>query len=158
MAETSAPGGRAAQAAGDGAALGERRLTTIHAIGQSMAIGPIFSAGLLTSLVAGAAGYNTPLSVLLGSIGALCLGYCVALYARRYAGAGAIYEYLTRGGSRDLGVFSAGVYLIGLLFLGAGGVFIGIGFLTDGFFAAHISSIDLPGGCGAAWRWRSSRR
>jgi amino acid transporter len=128
--------------------LGERRLTTIHAIGQSMAIGPIFSAGLLTSLVAGAAGFNTPLSVLLGSIGALCLGYCVALYARRYAGAGAIYEYLTRGGSRDLGVFSAGVYLIGLLFLGAGGVFIGIGFLTDGFFAAHISSIDLPW-----WLW-----
>jgi amino acid transporter len=125
-------------------ALGERKLTTVHAIGQSLAIGPIFSAGLLTSLIAAQAGWNTPLSTLLGMIGVLCLAYVVALYARRYAGAGAIYEYLTRGGNRDVGVFAAGAYTIGLLFLGAGGVFIGIGFLTNGFFAAHLSSIDIP--------------
>jgi hypothetical protein len=38
---------------------------TIHAIGQSPAIGPIFSAGLLTGLVASVAGFTTPASVLL---------------------------------------------------------------------------------------------
>lgn len=123
--------------------LGERRLTTIHAIGQSLAVGPIFSAGLLTSLVAGAAGFNAPLSVLLGLIGVLGLGYVVALYAQRYAGAGALYEYITRGVNRDVGVFSAGVYGLGLLFLGGGGVFIALGFLTEGFFAAHLDAISI---------------
>lgn len=123
--------------------LGERRLTTIHAIGQSLAVGPIFSAGLLTSLVAGAAGFNAPLSVLLGLIGVLGLGYVVALYAQRYAGAGALYEYITRGVSRDVGVFSAGLYGLGLLFLGGGGVFIALGFLTEGFFAAHWDAIGI---------------
>ena len=67
--------------------LGERRLTTIHAIGQSLAVGPIFSAGLLTGLVASVAGFTTPLSVLLGTIGALALGYVISVFAKRYAGA-----------------------------------------------------------------------
>lgn len=152
------PGQRAASGAAAGArppaptpgptaALGERRLTTLHAIGQSLAIGPMFSAGLLSGLVASAAGFNTPLSVLLGAIGALCLGYVVSVYARRFAGAGAIYEYLTRGAHPSVGVFSAGLYGLGLLFLGGGGVFIAIGFLADAFFAAHLS-IDI-----AWWIW-----
>ena len=90
MSASSAPAQPAAGAPTTGA-LGERRLTTIHAIGQSLAVGPIFSAGLLTGLVASVAGFNTPLSVLLGLLGALGLGYVVSLYAQRYAGAGAIY-------------------------------------------------------------------
>jgi amino acid transporter len=122
--------------------LGERRLSTIHAIGQSLAIGPIFSAGLLTGLVASVAGFNTPLSVLLGSIGVLCLGYVISVYARRYHGAGAMYEYVVHGGHRDVGVFTAGMYALGLLFLGGGGVFIAIGFLTQGFMTAHLSALD----------------
>ena len=68
--------------------LGERKLTTIHAIGQSLAIGPMFSAGVLTGLIASVAGFSTPLSVLLGAIGAVCLGYVISLFARRYSGAG----------------------------------------------------------------------
>jgi amino acid transporter len=135
-----AEAGASAPAAG---ALGERRLTTIHAIGQSLAVGPIFSAGLLTGLVASAAGFNTPLSVLLGLIGVLGLGYVVSLYAQRYAGAGALYEYIVRGVNQDVGVFSAGLYGLGLLFLGGGGVFIALGFLTEGFFAAHLDSISI---------------
>jgi hypothetical protein len=96
VASTSAP---PAEAGSPRASLGERKLTTLHAIGQSLAIGPIFSAGLLTGLVAGAAGFNTPASVVLGTVGALCLAYVISIYARRFAGAGAIYEYLTRGAS-----------------------------------------------------------
>jgi amino acid transporter len=142
MSATSVPAQPAAGAPTTGA-LGERRLTTIHAIGQSLAVGPIFSAGLLTGLVASVAGFNTPLSVLLGLLGALGLGYVVSLYAQRYAGAGAIYEYLTRGAHPDVGVFSAGLYALGLLFLGGGGVFIAIGFLTEGFFAAHLDAISV---------------
>ncbi|HET9103470.1 MAG TPA: APC family permease [Solirubrobacteraceae bacterium] len=118
--------------------LGERRLTAIHAIGQSLAIGPMFSAGLLTGLVASVAGFSSPLSVLLGAIGALCLGYVISIYARRYSGAGAIYEYLVHGAHPSIGVFGAGLYGLGVLFLGGGGVFIANGFLAESFFSTHL--------------------
>ncbi len=58
-----------------GAQLGTKDLSVIRAIGQSLSIGPIFSAGVITGLIASVAGFSTPLSVLLGSIGALGLGY-----------------------------------------------------------------------------------
>jgi amino acid transporter len=118
--------------------LGERRLTSIHAIGQSLAIGPMFSAGLLTGLVASVAGFSSPLAVLLGAIGALCLGYVISLYARRFSGAGAIYEYLVHGAHPSIGVFGAGLYGLGVLFLGGGGVFIANGFLAESFFQTHL--------------------
>lgn len=120
--------------------LGPRKLTTVHAVGQALAIGPIFSAGLISGLVASVAGFNTPLSVLLGSIGAMCLGYVIAVYAARYAGAGAIYEYLAQAVHTSFGIFSGGVYLLGTMFLGAGGVFIALGFLTQGFFETHLDT------------------
>jgi amino acid transporter len=126
-----------AQPATDGH-LGERKLTTIHAIGQSLAIGPMFSAGLLTGLVASVAGFSSPLSVLLGSIGALCLGYVISVFARRFSGAGAIYEYLVHGAHPGVGVFGAGLYGLGVLFLGGGGVFIANGFLAQAFFLTHL--------------------
>jgi amino acid transporter len=118
--------------------LGERKLTTIHAIGQSLAIGPMFSAGLLTGLVASVAGFSSPLSVLLGSVGALCLAYVISVFARRFSGAGAIYEYLVHGAHPGVGVFGAGLYGVGVLFLGGGGVFIANGFLAQAFFSAHL--------------------
>src|SRR6185437_12581986 len=137
MSDVQAAGGQpAAQAQGH---LGEKRLTSIHAIGQSLAIGPMFSAGLLTGLVAGVAGFSSPLSVLLGAIGALSLGYVISVYARRFSGAGAVYEYLVHGAHPSVGVFSAGLYGVGVLFLGGGGVFIGNGFLAENFFASHLS-------------------
>ena len=49
--------------------LGPRKLTTLHAVGQALAIGPIFSVGLVSGLVAHVAGFTTPISILLGSIG-----------------------------------------------------------------------------------------
>jgi amino acid transporter len=121
-----------------GAHLGERRLTTLHAVGQALAIGPMFSAGLVSGLIASVAGFSTPIATVIGTIGALGLGYVIAMYARRYAGAGAIYEYLSQAVHNSFGLFSAGTYLLGTMFLGAGGIYIGLGFLTQGFFAAHL--------------------
>lgn len=129
--------------------LGPRRLTTIHAIGQALAIGPIFSIGLVSGLVANVAGYSTPLSILLGSIGCLGIAYVIAIYARRFAGAGAIYEYLSQAVHNSFGIFSAGVYLLGALFLGAGGIYIGLGFLIQGFFAVHLHT-TIPWWLGGA--------
>ncbi|MGI8826420.1 MAG: APC family permease [Chloroflexota bacterium] len=119
--------------------LGEQNLTVIHAVGQSLAIGPIFSAGIISGLVASAAGYSTPLSVLLGSIGALALGYVIALYAQRFAGAGAMYEYLARATAPAIGIFGAGLYFLGSLFLGAGGIYIALGYVSNNFFVNHLS-------------------
>src|SRR3954449_3322153 len=125
MAEQAVGGGAGAPGGG----LGPQRLTTVHAVGQALAVGPIFSAGAVTGLVANVAGFNTPLSVLLGSIGALAVAYVVSVYARRFVGAGAMYEYLARSVNNGFGIFSGGIYLLGLLFLGSGGIYIGLCFL-----------------------------
>jgi amino acid transporter len=145
MAEQSVGGGVGAP----GRALGPQRLTTIHAVGQALAVGPIFSAGAVTGLVANVAGFNTPLSILLGSIGALAVAYVISIYARRYVGAGAMYEYLARSVNNGFGIFSGGVYLCGLLFLGSGGIYLGLCFLVQGFFATHLDT-TIPWWVGGA--------
>ncbi len=129
--------------------LGERHLKTTHAIGQALAIGPIFSVGLVSGLVANVAGFSTPASIVLGSIGSIGLAYVIAIYARRYAGAGAIFEYLSHAVHNSFGIFSGAVYLLGTLFLGAGGIYIGLGFLVQGFFQAHIHT-NIPWWVGGA--------
>jgi amino acid transporter len=120
------------------AALGSAKLTTRHAIGQALAIGPLFSVGAVMATVAAVSGYNTPLAILLAFVGSVAFAYVLSLYARRYVGAGAMYEYLAKGVTNSFGIFSAGVYVLGVLFIGAGGLYIGIGYLTQGFFLAHL--------------------
>jgi len=123
--------------------LGRKQLTTLHAIGQSLALGPVFSAALFIGFISLFAGFSTPVSILLGGLGVIALGYVVALYARRFAGAGSMYEYLARGVHPWVGVLAAGIYFLGMLFLGAGGVYVGLGFLIKGYANAHLS-LDPP--------------
>ncbi|MDX6547862.1 MAG: hypothetical protein QOG33_1412 [Gaiellales bacterium] len=121
--------------------LGERRLGTIHAVAQALAIGPMFSVALV---LGGAsrpdigAGWNAALAVLLAGLGVMAIAYSLSLFARRYAGAGAVYEYLTHGAHPAVGIFTAGVFFLGTLLLGGGGIYLGLGILTNGFWAAHI--------------------
>ncbi len=119
--------------------LGDPQLSAGSAVAQSLAIGPVLSVGFLSGTVAVYAGFNIPLSVAIAGVGALALGYALGLYARRIAGAGAVYEYLARGVHPGLGVVGAGIYLAGLLFLGAGGGFVGEGFFIDKLLAAQAS-------------------
>jgi amino acid transporter len=128
-------------------ALGERRLTTIHAVAQALAIGPMFSIALVEGSISKpqfGAGWNTTLAVVVASLGVLAIGYVIALFARRYAGAGAMYEYLTRGAHPSVGIFASGVYFMGTLFLGGGGIFLGLGILMNNFWTAHISARGAP--------------
>ena len=68
------------------------------------------------------AGWNAALAVLfLAGIGVLAIAYTISLYARKFAGAGAVYEYLTHGAHPWVGVFTAGFFFVGALFLGGGG-------------------------------------
>jgi amino acid transporter len=128
--------------------LGERNLTTLHAVAQALAIGPMFSVALILGGISRpdiGAGWNAALAVLIATFGVLAIGYVVAMYARRFSGAGAVYEYLTHGAHPWLGVLTAGFFFVGVLFLGGGGIYLGLGILADGFWTSHISD------SGPAW-------
>ena len=125
-----------------GTTLGDKNLSTIHAVAQSLAIGPMFSVALILGSISRpdiGAGWNATLAVLIATLGVLAIGYVVALYARRFAGAGAIYEYLTHGAHPWVGVLVAGFFFVGVLFLGGGGIYLALGILLDGFWTAHIA-------------------
>ncbi len=119
------------------------KLTVLDAIAQSLAIGPVLSAGLLAGLVAGAAGSAAPLATLLGAIGSICVGWVIVLFARQYTGAGAIYDYVRRSAGATLGLFTAGIYFIGAMFLGGAGIFLAIGFFANLAFSSYLG-INLP--------------
>ena len=139
MSQTDVGGTGETAAAGQ---LGGRNLTTIHAVAQALAIGPMFSVALILGGVSRpdiGAGWNAALAVLLAGLGVLAIAYTISLYARKYAGAGAVYEYLTHGAHPWLGVLVAGFFFVGALFLGGGGIYLGLGILIDGFWTAHIS-------------------
>lgn len=121
--------------------LGRPVLTTWDAIAQSLAIGPVFSSAFVAFLIAGASGAAAPLAVLIGFVGVLALGWVISLYARRYVGAGAIYDYLRRV-SPSLGLFSAGTYFIGTLVLHTGG-YLAIGFLASSILQAYLN-LNVP--------------
>ena len=128
--------------------LGKKNLTTMHAVAQALAIGPMFSVALILGGVSRpdiGAGWNATLAVLLAGLGVLAIAYTISLYARKYAGAGAIYEYLTHGAHPWVGVFVAGFFFVGALFLGGGGIYLGLSVLIDGFWTTHISD------SGPAW-------
>jgi amino acid transporter len=117
--------------------LGQPVLTTADAVGQALVVGPIQGAGFLMFLVAGTAGGATPFVLLLAAVGALCLGWVVSLYGRRYAGAGAIYEYVARALGPMLGVASAGAYFLGgfVFTIGAAAA---AALVWQDFFARHL--------------------
>ncbi len=128
--------------------LGKKNLTTMHAVAQALAIGPMFSVALILGGVSRpdiGAGWNATLAVLLAGLGVLAIAYTISLYARKYAGAGAVYEYLTHGAHPWIGVFTAGFFFVGALFLGGGGIYLGLGVLIDGFWTTHVSD------SGPAW-------
>jgi amino acid transporter len=126
--------------------LGHPALKLRLAVAQSLGLGPMISAGVLLGLIASpvsGAGVNATFSVLMATVGCLGLGYAVSLFARRWAGAGSLYEYLARGATARFGVLAAGVYFVGLMW--AGGPSLGSGFATvvqpflDNRLSIHIS-------------------
>ncbi|MHB1571269.1 MAG: APC family permease [Solirubrobacteraceae bacterium] len=126
--------------------LGHRSLSLRHAIAQSLGLGPMVSTGVLLGLIASpqaGAGVNAAFSVLVATIGCLGLGFAVSLFARRYAGAGALYEYLARGATPRFGVLAAGIYFIGMLWLGGPSITSGVADVTQPFLQSRLS-INIP--------------
>jgi amino acid transporter len=107
----------------------------------------MFSTAIVLSFVSNpinGASFNTALSVLIAGLGVLAIAYSLALFARQYRGAGAVYEYLTRGAHPAVGIFASGIFFAGTLFLGGGGIYLGLGILTHDFWTAHISTSTVP--------------
>ncbi len=124
-----------------GVRLGTKALSTWDCIAQSLAIGPIFSAAFVAFLIAGTAASAAPVAEIIGAIGVLALGYVVSLYARRYQGAGAIYDYLRRT-NPVLGIFGAGIYFLGALTLDTGG-FLVLGLLVSQTLGQYLN-LNIP--------------
>ena len=51
-----------------------------------------------------------------------------------------MYEYVGPLGEQRVRHLLGGVYLLGLLFLGSGGIYLGLCFLVQGFFATHLDT------------------
>lgn len=117
--------------------LGRPTLTTADAVGQALAVGPIQGAGFVLFLIAGTAGAATPLVLVLALVGTLSLGWVISLYARRHAGVGAIYEYVTREQGAALGIAAAGAYYLSLLVITMGGAAAST-LLWQGFFDRQL--------------------
>lgn len=110
-----------------------------QAMGQSMAVGPLFSAALFGGIIAGIAGSAGPFVLVVTTVGVVAVSFVIATFARRYPNAGSIYGFFKHGSrSNSLAHFGAGIYFYGLLWLGAGGIYIGFGLLFQEFAARYL--------------------
>ena len=96
---------------------GSGTLTTTDCVAQSMAVGPIFSAAVIGGALAGLAGGVGPFVVILTMIGILGLGYVISEFAKRYSGAGAVYEFLAHSLGKRFAIFGAATYFLAYAFL-----------------------------------------
>ncbi|MGH8980325.1 MAG: APC family permease [Acidimicrobiales bacterium] len=116
----------------------------VHAMAQSMAVGPLFSAALFGGIIAGIAGSAGPFVLVVSTAGVVAVSVVIATFARRHPNAGSIYgffKHATR--SKEVANFGAGIYFYGLLWLGAGGIYIGFGVLFQEFAVRYLG-FDPP--------------
>jgi amino acid transporter len=110
-----------------------------QAVGQSMCAGPLLSVALFGGIVAGIGGSAGPFVLVVTTIGIIGVSFVLATFAARHPNAGSIYGFFL-GGTRSAGLaaFGAGIYFYGLLFLGAGGIYIGFGLVFQQFAASYL--------------------
>ena len=123
--------------------LGQKRLSTIDCVAQSLAVGPVFSAALLGAILTSLAGGVGPFTIILTVIGVLGIGWTVSEFAKRYAGSGTVYEFIAQSLGKRAAVFTAGSYYIAVLALAAVGIPLVGGMLLRAFLSAH-AGLDLP--------------
>ncbi len=122
--------------------LGRPIFTLWDAVGQALAIAPVFNIAVVIPLVVGASGAATPFTIVLATLCVLCLRWIIILYARRYVGAGGIYDYI-RHISPALALFTACLYFVGVLMLSAAGGYTIIGFICTQILSS-VSGIAIP--------------
>ncbi len=120
------------------------QLSTVDCVAQSLAVGPVFSGGVLGGLLAFVLAPGAgPFVILLTTVGVLGVGWTLSEFAKRYSGTGTVYEFIAHSLGKRTAAFSAGVYHIAAIVLAGPGIAIIGGLWARSFFNDHMS-LDMP--------------
>ncbi|MEO7372195.1 MAG: hypothetical protein ABIZ69_15110, partial [Ilumatobacteraceae bacterium] len=79
----------------DAPKLAAGQLSTVDCVAQSLAVGPVFSGGVLGGLLAFVLAPGAgPFVILLTTVGVLGIGWTLSEFAKRYSGSGTVYEFI----------------------------------------------------------------
>ena len=132
---------------GEAGRLASGQLTTIDCVSQSLAgVGPIFSAAALGSVVAVLSGGVGSFVIVLVTVGFLGLGWTISEFAKRYSGAGTLYEYVAHSLGKRPAVLTSGIYNLSIS-AGVTSMAIYFGVSARAFFDTYLG-ISLPW-----WMW-----
>jgi amino acid transporter len=123
------------------------QLSTVDCVAQSLAVGPVFSGGVLGIVVLSLAGGVGPFVILATMVGVLGIGWTLSEFAKRYSGSGTVYEFVAHSIGKRGAVFTAGVYHLAAITLAGPGIAIIGGLWAKSFFDSHMG-LDL-----AWWVW-----
>ncbi|MEP7114323.1 MAG: hypothetical protein ABI862_13745, partial [Ilumatobacteraceae bacterium] len=124
------------------------QLSTVDCVAQSLAVGPVFSGGVLGGLLAFVLAPGAgPFVILLTTVGVLGIGWTLSEFAKRYSGSGTVYEFIAHSLGKRAAAFSAGVYHLAAIALAGPGIAIIGGLWAKTFFNDHMS-LDAPW-----WLW-----
>ncbi len=128
----------------DAPKLASGQLSTVDCVAQSLAVGPVFSGGVLGGLIAlflapGAG----PFVILATTVGVLGIGWTLSEFAKRYAGSGTVYEFVAHSLGKRVAAFSAGVYHLAAITLAGPGIAIIGGLWAKAFFDNHMG-LEVP--------------
>lgn len=118
--------------------LASAKLGTIDCVAQSLAVGPITSAALLGGIVAAYGGSSGPIYLVVATLGVFALGGVLVMFARKYIGAGAVYEYVSQTFGATTGIATAGFYYLAYMILGGPAMLIGGGVLGSQMLSEHF--------------------
>lgn len=124
------------------------QLSTVDCVAQSLAVGPVFSGGVLGGLIAFSLAPGAgPFVILLTTIGVLGIGWTLSEFAKRFSGTGTVYEFIAHSLGKRTAAFCAGTYHIAAIALAGPGIAIIGGLWAKSFFDSHMG-LDL-----AWWVW-----
>ena len=124
------------------------QLSTVDCVAQSLAVGPVFSGGVLGGLLAFVLAPGAgPFVILLTTVGVLGIGWTLSEFAKRYSGSGTVYEFIAHSLGKRAAAFCAGIYHLAAMALAGPGIAIIGGLWAKTFFNDHMG-VDM-----AWWIW-----
>ena len=123
------------------------QLSTVDCVAQSLAVGPVFSGGVLGGIIVSLAPGVGPFVIVLTTIGVLGIGWTLSEFAKRYSGTGTVYEFIAHSLGKRAAAFCAGIYHLAAIALAGPGIAIIGGLWARTFFNDHMG-LDLPW-----WLW-----
>ncbi len=128
--------------------LASGQLSTVDCVAQSLAVGPVFSGGVLGGLLAFVLAPGAgPFVILLTTVGVLGIGWTLSEFAKRYSGSGTVYEFIAHSLGKRAAAFCAGIYHLAAMALAGPGIAIIGGLWAKSFFNDHMG-FDM-----AWWIW-----